>query len=270
MKRVMASVVLALMLSTQAAWSQSLVLPIGKNASNQYSPSNPGCMELDTGGVVTSATNPQAVQVSQANSAVSVSNPLNCILSNGTASAFGLAPKGAVALPVQSGPSTLATYRASTAFQTPVATPTDIVTIIGSATKTVKIQRIVLHNTQTTAGINKFFLIKHSTADTGSTVVNPTCVPLDSANSAATAVVNQMTVTNPTVGAVVGTIVTSMALAPAPGATAIGGDTVLFDAKLSAQPICLNGVAQELALNFAGAAVPAGLTVSLDIEFTEE
>ncbi len=269
MKRVLL-LSLALTLSAQAALAQSTVLPIGKNATNQYSPSNPGCMELDIGGLTYSAANPIPAQLSQAGVAVGTTSPLAVQIGNGTNQLSGLVPTASVMLPVMNGPSTLSTYRATTAFQTPVATPTDIVTIIGSASKTVKVQRVILHNTQTTAGINKIFLIKHSTADTGSTVVNPTIVPLDSANAAATAVVNQMTVANPTVGAVVGTVVTSMAQAPAPGATSGGGDVVLYDSKLTGQPICLRGVAQELALNFAGAAVPTGWTVSCDIEFTEE
>lgn len=272
MKRAVLFSFAAVAILAQAASAQSLVLPVGKNATNAQSPSNPQCHELDINGIPYSATNPIPTQASQGGAAVGATNPLSVGISNGTVNLSGAAATAANALPVSMGNGTINTYSASTAFQTPVATPTDIVGLIGSATKTVKIQKIILHNTQTTAGINKIFLVKRSTADTGSTIVNPTPVAFSSGNAAVTAVLNQYTTTNPTTGSTTngGTLATIMAQAPAPGAVSGGGDVVLFDAKVTGQPIILSGVAQELDLNFAGAAVPSGWTVSVDFQWSEE
>jgi hypothetical protein len=261
---------LALAMSAQAAWAQVTVLPIGKNATNQYSPSNPGCQELDINGLTYSAANPVPVQLSQANVAVGTASPLAVQIGNGTSQLSGLVANTVNALPVVMGNSSVATYGFSSGYFTPVATPTDILGIVGSATKTVKVQKITLSNIQTTAGNNKFYLIKRSAADTGSTPVAVTAVPFSSANAAATCVVQQYGTTNPTTGAAVGTIVSPDVLAPAAATASGGANFVLFDAKTNGQPILLRGVAEELDVNFNGAAVPAGFSCTVDVQLCEE
>ena len=79
-----------------------------------------------------------------------------------------------------------ATYAIASEF-TPAATPTDMVIIEGSATKTIRILSISIGTTNTAAGSQQFYLIKRSTADTTGTFVSAgTPVPLDSTNSAST------------------------------------------------------------------------------------
>lgn len=153
-------------------------------------------------------------------------------------------------------------------YFTPYATPTDVVGIVGSATKLVKIQKIYLSGTQTTAGINKWYLIKRSTADTGGTPSAITAVKLNSLNATAGATVQKYTAA-PTTGTLVGNVRVVSALAPAP-ASVSPGDICIFDGTLACQPIELRGVAEELDLNFAGAAVPAGLSIGVTIVTTEE
>lgn len=162
-----------------------------------------------------------------------------------------------------------ATYSYATGFFTPVATPTDIVGINGSASKIIKIVRITLSSTQTTAGINNWFLLTRSTANTGSTPVAITPVVNDPNDPAATAVVVKYTATNPTTGSLVANVKAVSILTPAP-ATAINGDYVLLDDEMVGKPITLRGIAQGLFLNFNGAAVPAGLSLNLNIVVTEE
>lgn len=227
--------------------------------------SNPSYLQLTNGTNANDATHGSYFNLLQGNAVISATNPLFTNLSVGSA-----ATSITNAVPTIMGNSTISTYLASTGYFTPVATATDMVGIVGSGTKTIKIQKITMSGTQTTAGINKYFLIKRSTADTGSTPSAATLVPLDSTNAAATAVVQTYTTTNPTTGTPVGTIASKSIADPAPAAVSGTADVVLFDAKNSGQPIVLRGVAQELDLNFAGAAIPSGLSVSVDVQFTEE
>ena len=164
-----------------------------------------------------------------------------------------------------------ANYRATVVPLTPAATPTDIITLCGSATKVVRGIRIVLNTTQTTQGINDWYLVKRSTANTGGTSTVVTPVPSDSAFAAATATYRRYT-TNPTaLGTLVGNVsivnVLSAVSAPA-SSSATAYIPYVFD--FTNNSIVLRGVAECLALNFNGAALPAGLSVNSSIEWTEE
>lgn len=159
-------------------------------------------------------------------------------------------------------------YTAVVSALTPPATPTDMVIINGSATRTIRVIRWELSTTQTTAGINTFFLIKRSTANSGGTSAAATLVPMDSNNTAATATVLSYTA-NPTPGTSVGNIRATKLLTPQATTTNSGVFVWDFD-TLNSQPVVLRGTAQGLALNFAGAALPAGLSVNCMINWTEE
>lgn len=170
-----------------------------------------------------------------------------------------------------------ATFCASSTF-TPVATPTDIVCIGGSATKTVRVLSFVITTTNTAAGSQAFVLVKRSTWDTLGTPVIPTIVPFDS-NFTATANVVHYTA-NPTTGTLVGNMnnkrVASPVAIPATwaGIVADAGveliPQVAMGLSVLAQPITLRGVTQQLCLNFAGAALVAGQTHAYAIVWTEE
>lgn len=218
----------------------------GEDKRSPVTAANPLSITPAIGGAVISATNPQPVQLSQGNTAASFSNPIPVALSD----------------------SSKATYAASIDYFTPYATPTDVMTIGGSASKTVKIHKIILSGTQTTAGINKWYLIKRSTADTSGTSSAATIVPLDSTSAAATGTVKKWTAA-PTIAGTVGTIRTLSVLAPAP-ASVSSADLVLFDDMHTGQPIVLRGTAEEVALNFNGAAVPSGMSISPTVYTTEE
>lgn len=170
-------------------------------------------------------------------------------------------------------------YMASSTF-TPVATPTDIVTIIGSATKTVRVWSFKITTTATAAGSHQFALIKRSAANTTGTFVAGTAVPLDSANAAATSVVGHYTANPGGLGTAVGTIITARVVSPVPVPasfasiiTDAGFDLLSIWSNSGApgfQPVTLRGIAQVLALNYAGAALVAGQTHAWNILWTEE
>lgn len=161
------------------------------------------------------------------------------------------------------------TYSAVVNNLTPPATPTDMVTITGSATKTVRVLRVELSTTQTTAGINTFFLVKRSTANSAGTSASATVIPHDSTNAAGTATVLSYTV-NPTLGNTIGNIRASKLLTPAPASVQFGIYQWDFDGRTGGQGIVLTGTSQVLALNFNAAALPAGLNVNCTITWTEE
>lgn len=161
-----------------------------------------------------------------------------------------------------------ATYSAGFAALAPAITATDILEIIGSATKTVRILRIQISGVATAAGAYNVQLIKRSTAATGGTSTSATIVPHDSANAAGTAVVKGYTA-NPTVGIIVG-IARSQRVTVSTGAGAIPIVPVVFDfTTRNGQGIVLRGIAQTLCLNLAGVTMTGGL-LDIDVELSEE
>ena len=165
-------------------------------------------------------------------------------------------------------PNSKTTYVASGTV-VPVTGATDLVTIIGSATKLVKLIRVVFSATILTAAINgSVSIVKRSTADTGGTSTAPALIPLDSANAAATAVIAAYTA-NPTgLGTAVGAIWQAKYLYQI---AASGNPTVLtIDFNQLGQAGTLRGVAQQLALNLNAVAFASAGSVDYSFVFTEE
>ena len=161
------------------------------------------------------------------------------------------------------------TYSASSTAFTPPATPTDVFTITGNATTNVYVLKVTLSTTQTTEGTNAWFLAKRSAADTGGTATQPAVVPFNSANSTASSVVNQYSA-NPTTGALVGYVWNGWVFSPTvTTATTSGNQTVIDFEDMFGQPLTLLSTSEVLALNFKGAALPAGLSVLVNVVWTE-
>jgi hypothetical protein len=164
-----------------------------------------------------------------------------------------------------------ATYVYAISATAPYATPTDWIVIRGSATKTIKIQRIEISGAATAATEVIFTLKKHTVANTSGTSTTPTPTQHDSADAAASATVLLYSVA-PTIDASA-TIWKNvrMTLAVAPAATTVAPDRYVYDyANQPYEPLTLRGVAQELAMNFASAAVPSGGVYDVAITWSEE
>lgn len=170
-----------------------------------------------------------------------------------------------------------ATYAASGTF-TPAATPTDLLNIIGSNTKTIRVISIKFTTTNTAAGSQQFFLIKRSAANTGGTAVAATMIPQDSNDASATATVQHYTA-NPTgLGTAVGTISTIRVASPVavPGSFAgivndAGVELLHWQSNTHLdKPVVLRGNTQVLAVNFNGAALVSGQTHAYTVVWTEE
>lgn len=162
---------------------------------------------------------------------------------------------------------TIATYTASIGSLALAAAATDIFTITGSATKTVKVKRVLISATQTTAGSVLFVLLKRSTANTVGTSTAPTVVSHDTTNPAGTATVLAYTA-NPTIGTLVGNMFQKKVLTET---VASASDFQGWDLQLEPQiqPVVLRGIAQVFAINLNGATV-AGGNAAITITWTEE
>lgn len=188
-------------------------------------------------------------------------------LFNGTTWDRQRAAPGTTGVPSVNTEGTKATYSAAGVFA-PAAAATDVFTITGSATKTIRVLRMTIGG-QATAAINvAMAIIKRSAANTSGTPATITAAPHDSANAAATALVQSWTA-NPSLGATVATVRQQFVTLNAATPGFALAQTVFDFTTRNGQGIVLRGIAQVLALNFAGNTVSGNL-LAADVEWTEE
>lgn len=156
-------------------------------------------------------------------------------------------------------------YSASIIGLVAANTATDIFTLTGSATKTIRVTRIQISATQTTATANNVVLLRRSTANTGGTSTTPNIVPLDSSNAAATGVVRAYTA-NPTLGTLVGNLRANKVFI---STTTTSPNTLDWKFGEGCQPIYLRGTSEVLSVNLNGTTL-AGNSFNIFIEWTEE
>lgn len=160
-----------------------------------------------------------------------------------------------------------ATYSAAINSFAAANLATDIFTITGSATKTVKIIRIGLTASATTDTRVNLIILKRSTANSAGTSTTLTNTAHDSNNAAATAVVRAYTA-NPTTGTLVGNLKVAKTYEAGTSTVATQQYLWIFGDRPS-QPIVLRGTGEVLAINQAGVTV-LGTSYDIDIEWTEE
>jgi hypothetical protein len=154
----------------------------------------------------------------------------------------------------------------ATAFVPPAAA-TDIFTITGSATKTIRIHKIRVSGTTTSGSAIKttFTLLRRSTVDTAGTRVAATVGKQDTNNAAGTATAGHYTA-NPTLGTLVANLRSSTASVSATGLA--GGDLVWDFEADGSQPLTLRGVSDQIAVNLNGGTV-TGPLFSVSAEWSE-
>lgn len=166
-----------------------------------------------------------------------------------------------------------ATYSAGTALFTSPATPTDMFIINGSASKTVRIISLKMGVwAQTAAGVNTYYLIRRTSANSGGTAVTTTIVKHDTNDGAATAVAQHYTA-NPTTGSSSGQIATWKIGSPISTSLVEFSTHELLPMSIDGmyRPIVLRGTAEGLAVNFNGAALPGGAAnCCFTVTWTEE
>lgn len=158
-----------------------------------------------------------------------------------------------------------ACYVYSVVGATPAATPTDIITLTGSASKLIRVRKIILGGLATAAGSLIISLIRRSTAASGGTSTAPTPLKMRNGDVAATATVALYTA-NPTVGTAVGTL--QSVRVPLQLTAAMAQPVQLDFAETPG--ICLQGTSDILAINGAGGTVPTNGVLDIAIYWTEE
>jgi hypothetical protein len=158
------------------------------------------------------------------------------------------------------------TYAISAVAVTPAATATDVVTVYGSATKTVRVKNVTVSGLATTAGSMDVSLVKRTAVNTEGTSTVPTVAKFDSTDAAVTATVAQYSANATALGAgvMLATKKLNMGVAGA-------GGTVGFDfATRNDKALVLRGVAQGLAINLNGQAVAEGGSITYAVEWEED
>ena len=162
------------------------------------------------------------------------------------------------------------TFRYTAVDITPVATATDVLVLKGSATKVIRVTRVAILGSATAASIYDLYLTKRTTANTGGTSTAPTPSKSDSLDADATATLALYTANPSALGT--GVILEANKVYLPNNATPAGAGTerqFMFGNRNDKAPV-LRGVAESIAFNFAGAAVPAGTSLYMLIEWTED
>ena len=220
---------------------------------------------------VTIASNQSALPVSQSGSwAVSVNNAAGAGAVNIQDGGNSITVDGIVT--VTPGDGTKATYAASASGIVPAAATTDVFTITGSATKTIRITAITISCT-TTAGSGfsaNLTMVRRSTANTGGTSTTITAGSHDTNNAAATAVVRSYTANPSALGTANGVIrAHRFSISTAGGAGNIGPLNLWEFGSRPAQAIVLRGTSDMLAINLGGVTITSPI-LSASVEWTEE
>lgn len=162
-----------------------------------------------------------------------------------------------------------ATYSAAALGVVAATTPTDIFTLYGSGTKTVKILRIGVSGTENTAAIRDILLIKRSATNTGGTSTSVTRVPMDSNDAAATATVLSYSANPTALGAAVGTIRVAKMDIPATNLTGTADRIEWIFGTRPGKALVLRGTSEGIAINLNSATASTN-SFNIDIEWTEE
>lgn len=189
-------------------------------------------------------------------------------ISNGQRSDIQTDSRGAIQVTLLDG--SRQTYSIAVNGLTLATSPTDIFTLQGSASKTIRVLKIEL-NVSTTNGGAVYFdpaLLRRSAANTGGTTVTDTATLFDTNNNAATATAVHYTANPTALGTSVGTGFRATREAAANG-SGIVGDVNWEFGLLPGQAIVLRGTSQYIAINLGGTTIQ-GAVASFSVTWTEE
>jgi hypothetical protein len=152
---------------------------------------------------------------------------------------------------------------------TPAATPTDILTLQGSASKLIRVRQIIITGIATAASNVQILVNRRTTPNTAGTKTNPALVAHDPSDDAATCVLALYSANPSGLGASLG-IQDGGRLNLAPAANG-GIDRLLLQyGWLNDKAPVLNGISDFLCIGLGGAAMPAGGNFDFSILVSED
>lgn len=155
------------------------------------------------------------------------------------------------------------------------ATPTDMVGICGSATRTVFVTHMWMGMQSTSAALQTITYVRRSTADTGGTLgTNPTVSAYDSLDAGLNTAVPVFYTAAPTVGTSAGNVRIAPVLSGVLTATPayVGLAQAPYNAVTAtnfSRPEVLRGTGDCLYMNYGGGALTSGFAASWGIEWEE-
>lgn len=166
--------------------------------------------------------------------------------------------------------STMKPSYSATSFGTVPALSTDVCSLTGSATRRVKVRRIIISGQNSVQVSEPIAIIKRSTASSGAGEAM-TKVAYDSNNAASTVgTAERWTAAPTTLGTIVGTLA-DVFVAFANLTTGVVAAPYVFMFGQLAQPVVLRGIAQSLNVNMEGqGGAVAGGTLVCTFEWTED
>ena len=162
------------------------------------------------------------------------------------------------------------TYMTGASQVTPAATPGVVVEIKGSATKTVRVKKVIFQLNATTAKQWPISFQRASAAVTDGTPVTPVITKADTSDPAATAVISHFTA-NPTPAAAnpANSVLFIQDVTATAPATAAAPLVVDFTANGN-KAFILRGAADCLVIRLGGGALTAGERFSYSVEWSED
>jgi hypothetical protein len=152
---------------------------------------------------------------------------------------------------------------------TPTTAATDMLTICGSATKTIRVMRVQAGGDATAASIYDVYLYKRTAANTGGTATNPTPTKRDSNDAAASATLTLYSANPSALGT--GTMFRGghalLAAATTPAVAPLWVDWTF--GNIGERQIVLRGAAECLAVSNNGNSVPSGTSIYITIDWEE-
>ncbi len=147
---------------------------------------------------------------------------------------------------------------------------TDIFTIVGSASKTIKITKVSFSFTATADAFAYLYGLKRTSANTSNAITLGTPFPYDAGSATATCF-GYTTSNATTLGTSAGIArISDVLFAQTPGVVTVTNapDRVLWD--FSSNPVVLRGTAQLFAINANATTLPSGATLYVWAEWTED